>query len=221
MLRVGPLLPKTMRKNLSLGLVLTGLIVVFLTLALRSRPYEEPFKFKVSRYTSSPTGMYALVECTNRTRTYFNAVIETQTPTDAGWQPSSLQPEIQVSHPLGIYGRWTHRWLIPVPMESSTWRLQIQLSQAMNKQERNLDSYLNRVHLHWPFHRTWNPSKPERVITSPVFNRPSVSNQRIEPVTGSAATLIPISGAVDALLVMAHPHRSAAVPHRTRIVKKS
>ena len=173
----GPLLAKTKRNKLGLGLVLTGLVAVLLVLTLRSRPYEEPFQFNVARYTNSPTGMHALVEFKNRTRTDFHAVIYTQTPTDAGWQRSSLQPKTQVTYPLRINGHWTHRWLIPIPMESPTWRLEIGLSQAMNSQERNLDSFLNRVHLHWPFHRTFNPTQPERVITSPVFTRPQVPDK--------------------------------------------
>ena len=34
-------------------------------------------------------------------------------------------------------------------------------------------------------------------------------NQRIEPMRRSAVRFIPIAGAVDALLLMAHPSRSA------------
>jgi hypothetical protein len=174
-----------MRNKLRFGLVFIGLLVVVLILTLRSQPSGEPFKFNVARYTNTPTGMCALVEFSNRTRTDFHAVIYTQTPTDAGWQRSSLQPKPQVTYPQRIHGHWTHRWLIPIPMDSPTWRLEIGLSKDMNKKERNLDSFLNRVHLHWPFHRSFNPSKPERVITSPVFNRPQTQDKITGAMVGS------------------------------------
>jgi hypothetical protein len=163
---------------------LIGLAAVWLMLPFPSRPSEEPFKFNVSRYTNSATGVCALVEMTNTTRMEFTAMVYTQAATDTGWQRSSLQPHFPL-YTVHIYGRWTHRWLIPMPMESAAWRLEVQASRAMNKQERSLDSILNRAHLYWPFHRNFYPLKPERVVTSQVFKWPQVSNQSRQPTPGN------------------------------------
>jgi hypothetical protein len=182
------------------AICLTGLFVLVWNLA---KPVADVYLIPRSIQTNSTGTLCMLIAVTNRSNRTYGVAFATETKPSGGWaDPSRVKQHFGVCPGETLEPTSGTEVLVPVPQTRLPWRVTAAYFAKDEKIPSGLGRYWKSVRMRW------NPGHYLKHVTTSEIS----SNQRIEPMTRSAVSLLFRSDATNALLVMAHPCRSLEKP---------
>jgi hypothetical protein len=142
------------------------LILAAYLLSFSARGTAPAFHFTVLDYTNADSSTQALLYITNASSTAYEFFPETEATANGLWQYAAAQPEQEVI-PQMFPADSAHTIRVPVPAESTRWRLRCRLWAVRNPLYWRAYHLLQDCHLASPA----EPAREDRVVTSPEFRR--------------------------------------------------